>query len=545
MFRPILAIFRYLISLMAERRLVRPVAIIAFWGLGFYLGPINPAPLFAAEELPALVIVHTSDVHGQALEERDPKSGTMTNLGYARLKSYFQNLPTKNKLLLDAGDSLHGQPLAMVRQGEFIALILKSLNYDALAVGNHDFDYGLPRLMELRDGFGLNFLAANIIEKEDGMPLLPPWLVKDFDGLKVGLFALTTPDTPQKTDPANVESISFGRPDEVLEQARRITEKLRQDEGVELVVALTHLGSGPLDRPGAQALARGVPGLNLIIDGHSHARLTGLREGETIIVSSGAFLENLGQITVHRSPEGGLVLASKLIPAEEMENVPPDPELSALLERLSSETNQELSQVLGRIPFGLDGRREQIRFASTNLGRLVCAAVKSATGADAAILNSGSIRDSIPAGEITRKQLLTVLPYANYAVTVRLTGAELLAALNSGLAQPGEGAFPQFYGMAVTAQETGTPAPDGRIIRRNRADLVEIGGRPLDLESEYTIAVNDFMYVGGDGYQVLGRFPAREYGTVMEIVQNFLASASPETLAAIDSDDLLTIIVEE
>lgn len=498
-----------------------------------------------AEEPPALIIVHTSDVHGQALEERDPQSGALTHLGYARLKSYYQNLPTKNKLLLDAGDSLHGRPLAMVRQGEYIALILNSLNYDALAVGNHDFDYGLPRLMELRDGFGLNFLAANIIEKEDGMPLLPPWLVRHFDGLKVGLFALTTPDTPLKTDPANVESISFGRPDELLEQARRITEKLRQEEGVELVVALTHLGSGPLDRPGAQALAQGVPGLNLIIDGHSHTRLAGLREGETTIVSSGAFLENLGQITVRRSPEGGLVLASKLIPAAEMENVPPDPELNALLERLSSETDQELSQVLGRTPFDLDGRRDQIRFTSTNLGRLVCAAVKSATGADAAIVNSGSIRDSIPAGEITRKQLLTVLPYANYAVTVRLTGAELLTALNSGLAQPGEGAFPQFYGMAVTAQETRGPAPDGRIIRRDRADLVEIGGRPLDPEAEYTIAVNDFMYVGGDGYQVLGRSPAREYGTVMEIVQNFLASATPETLAAIDGDDLLTIIIEE
>jgi len=505
-------------------------------------GPIAPA---AAEEPPALVIVHTNDVHGYALEERDPASGLLTRMGYARLKGYFQNLPTKNKMLLDAGDVLHGQPLATARRGEFIALILNALNYDALAVGNHDLDYGLARLMELRDGFGLNFLAANIIEKEDGMPLLPPWLVKDFEGLKVGVFALTTPETPLKTDPANVESISFGRPEEVVELARIMTEKLRRDEGVELVIALTHLGTGPLDQPGAQAVARGAPGLNLIIDGHSHAKLAGLLEGETLIVSTGAYLENLGQVTVRRAPEGGLILAPKLIPAAEMETVPPDPELKALTDRLTAELGLELGQVVARTPFDLNGRSEEIRSASTNLGRLICAALRSATGADAAIINSGSIRASIPAGEITREQLLGVLPYANYAVTVRLTGAQLLEALNTGLAQPGEGGFPQFHGLTVTAQETKDQGPDGRIIRRDRAETVEIGGRPLNLKSEYTIAVNDFMYAGGDGYTVLAGSPSREYATVMEIVQNFLATAGPEVLNAVNNEDLLTIIVEE
>jgi len=484
-------------------------------------------------------------VHGHALEERDSESGALVRPGYARLKTYFQNLPTEAKMLLDAGDVLPGQPLATISRGEFIALILNDLKYDALAVGNHDFDYGLARLMELRDSYGLNFLAANIIEKEDGVPLLPPYIIKDYGDLKVGVFALTTPQTPRKTNLDKIENVSFGTPEEVVRLARAMTEKLRGEEGAELVVALTHLGTGPLDQPGAREVARGTPGLDLIIDGHSHTRLAGLKEDGTLIVSSGAFMESLGRVTVSRSPEGGLILSPELIPAAELEAVAPDPKLNSLLNRLSLDLDRELGRVVARTPFNLDGRPEEIRFASTNLGRLVCAALKSVTGADAAILNSGSFRGSLPAGEITRRQLLNTLPFANYAVTVRLTGAEVLEALNNGLAQPGKGGFPQFYGLTVTAQETGTKAPDGSLIHQYKADLVEIGGRPLEPLAEYTIAVNDFMYAGGSGYTILTRSPAREYAAMTDIVQNFLASSNPETLQAINSEDVLTIIIEE
>lgn len=508
------------------------------------LALFGPASSAAAGE-PILVIVHTGDAHGHALEERDPDSGVLTRPGYARLKTYFHDIPAGAKMLLDAGDILPGQPLAAVSRGEFIALILKDLKYDALAVGNHDFDYGLPRLMELRDSYGLNFTAANIIEKEDGVPLLPPYLVKDYGGFKVGVFALTTPPTPQATNLGHLENLSFGTPEQVVRLARTMTEKLRREEKVEMVVALTHLGAGSQDQPGVREVARGAPGLDLIIDGHSPALATGLREGDALIVGSGAFMEHLGRVTVSRAPEGGLILTPELIPAAELETVPPDPELNSLLNRLTLELDREMGRVVARTPFNLDGRPEEIRVASTNLGRLVCAALKSATGADAAILNSGSLRGTLPAGEITRGQLLNALPFANNAVTVRLTGAEVLETLNAGLARPGEGAFPQFYGLTVTAQETGSTAPDGSPNHRYRADLVEIGGQPLDLQTEYTIAVNDFMSAGGDGYKVLAGRPAIEYAAVADIVQSFLSSAIAETFEAVNSEDVLTIIIEQ
>ncbi len=510
-----------------------------------FLTALVPGPLRAEESTPpSLVIFHTNDVHGYALPVRD-QAGNLTHLGYDRMKAYIDGVEADNKLLLDAGDVLHGQPFATARRGEFIARLLAILQYDALAVGNHDFDYGLERLLELRDRYGLNFIAANILKKDDEKPLLPPYIIKDFGDFKVGVFGLSTPDTPIKTAPGNVKAVSFSTPEEVVRIARETTEHLKTKEGVDLVVAVTHLGADPLDNPGSQAVARGAPGLDLVIDGHSHSKLAGLRAGDALIVSTGSYLENLGQVTVTRTPEGRLILAPRLIPAVEFGSVAPDPRLAALTEELSAELEKELAQVMGHTPIDLNGDRERVRQASTNLGRVICAALMAATGADAALFNGGSIRASIPAGDITRGQVLSVLPYGNYVLTVRLTGAEVLEALTVGLGQPAEGGFPQFYGLTVTAAETKKYAPDGTITLSYRPAEVKIGGRLLDEKAQYTIAINDFMFAGGDGYTVFGRSVACEYATVEEILRNFLATVDRATLDAIDRAEVLTVISAE
>ena len=495
----------------------------------------------AQEAPPLLTIFHTNDVHGHVLGERSGQA--LSAIGYSRLKTYVNQCPAKHKLLLDAGDVLHGHPLATVRQGELVAGLLAKMNYDALAVGNHDFDYGLARLMELRDKYELNFIAANIIEKEDGAPLLPPYLIKDFGDCKVGIFGLTTPETPIKTSPGNVDLVTFGTSEQLAVTARDMARFLREEKRVDLVVALTHLGTGPLDDPGAQAVAKEAPGIDLIIDGHSHSVIKGLRVGGALIVSTGAYLANLGQIDLNRLPEGGWAISPKLISASELTEVDPETEIEALSLTFQEELNQELNQVVASIPFDLNGNREQIRFSSTNFGRLVCAAMKQGTGADVAIINSGSIRGSIPAGDITRGRLLSVLPYGNYTVTVRLSGAELMEVINIGLSQPGEGGFPQFHGLNVAAYEV--KAPDGAIISRDVAEYVEVNGRRLDKNAEYVVAINDFMYAGGDGYVTFSGSIAREYGTVEELLRHYLANVSRAELEAVNLDDALAIIVEE
>lgn len=498
----------------------------------------------ADEDIPPLIIFHTNDVHGYAREVRD-EQGRLTHIGYPRVKAYIDKQPAGHKMLLDAGDVLHGQPLAVVTRGEAIARMLEILNYDALAAGNHDFDYGLPRLMQLRDKYGLNFIAANIIEKEDGAPLLPSHILKDFGGFKVGVFGLSTPATPLSTSPGNVRPVVFGSAEDAAEIAGIMVHKLKKELGADLVIALTHLGTNPQNEPSAQDIARGAPGIDLIIDGHSHSEVAGLMVGETMIVSAGAFLKNLGQVTVSRDSNGRPVLAPRLIKAREFGSVTPEPILDTLIAELSAELDKDLARVAASTPFALDGEREHVRNTSTNFGRILCAAIRKATRADAAIFNGGGIRASIGPGEITRGELLTALPYGNYALTVRIKGSDLLKALNNGLAQPNGGGFPQFYGLRVTARETKSYAADGSIIRRGRVESVEIGDRRLDPEAFYTIAVNDFMYDGGDGYDVFAKYPSQTHRMADEILLDYLAQTDPDVLNEINQDDVLAIIVEE
>jgi 2',3'-cyclic-nucleotide 2'-phosphodiesterase (5'-nucleotidase family) len=421
------------------------------------------------------------------------------------------------------------------------------MGYDAFAAGNHDFDYGLARLMDLANRYRLSFIAANITGREDGALILPPYVVRDFGGLKVGVFGLTTPETAYKTAPANVAAVDFGTPETLAATAREMTRMLREKEKADLVVALTHVGADPGGRPDSAFLARAAPGLDLVVDGHSHLAQPGLRVGRTLIVSAGAFLENVGRVEVRRGPRGRLELTSGLVSAAELENTTPDPAVAAEVARVAAELEPALKAVVARTPFFFNGDREEARRDSTNLGRLVCAAMMKYTGAEAALINSGSLRGSLPAGEVTLGQVLSALPFGNYALTVRLSGRDLRTILNSTLARPGRGAFPQFYGLTVTVREV---PPLGSIPAgpRYRVEAVEIGGRPLVPEAEYLVAVNDFMLAGGDQYGIPAennRGRIREFGSVEEMLRRFLAEDAPEDMVAIDRDDNLTIIAEE
>ncbi|MDR1978580.1 MAG: bifunctional metallophosphatase/5'-nucleotidase [Synergistaceae bacterium] len=494
----------------------------------------------AADEGPVLVIYHTNDVHGYAFRETNA-DGKPTRWGYDYVKAAMDEDDAKNKMLLDAGDVLHGQFFATARRGEFIARVLAMMGYDAIAAGNHDFDYGQDRLISLRDLYRLTFLSANVKRLDGGPPLMPSYVVRDFADLRVGVFGLTTPSTPTSTDPRNVAGLAFGSPEEIARIAGDVVRRLREVEGADIVIALTHLGSEPYCDPSSRTLAREAPGIDLIIDGHSHTELPGgIKVNDTLIVSSGSYLANLGRVQVNRKPGGGYELSARLLPASDSAGAKPNPELSSAMTVLAEELDKELNAVAARAPIDLDGVRANLRRGSTNMGRLICAALIAGTGADVAIINSGLIRDSIPAGDVTKKALLSVLPYPNYVFTVEATGADLLAALNHGLATPGSGAFPQFYGMTVTARKTETVLPDGSKAASFVADAVTIGGRPLDENAKYKVAINDFMYAGGDGYDMFGKYDRHEFGTLEDLFRKFLSEASEADIHAADKGEVLT-----
>jgi 2',3'-cyclic-nucleotide 2'-phosphodiesterase (5'-nucleotidase family) len=514
------------------------VSVLTIPALLFFAAAFTPgAPVFAAAH--DLVIYHTNDVHGYAFEERDT-DGRLTRIGYDRLKALVDADPSPRKLLLDAGDVLHGQAFATVRRGELMGRVLSLSGYDALAVGNHDFDYGYQRLLEISGKYRLNFLAANVAQK-NGEALLPPYILRSWSDWRVGIFGLSTPLTRTATDPRNIEGLDIKDP---IETAETVVERLKA-EGADLIVAVTHLGSEPYCLPTSQTLAERVPGIDVVIDGHSHSKtiLPIVRSdgSQVLVVSTGAYFENVGRITLDKKTGGGYSMAASLLAASspEIATTAPDPALRAAMDALQAELDTELSRVVMSVPFDLDGSRQNVRRSSTNLGRLVCAALTEATGADAALLNGGSFRDSIARGEVTKGRFLTVLPYGNYVYLIDVTGEDLLAALRHGLGRPGAGAFPQFWGLEVETGKREITASDGTKSEVLAPKSVTIGGKPLDLKAKYRLAINDFLYSGGDGYAMFGKYPYREFATLEEVFRAYMTKKDAAVLQAISDTHVL------
>jgi 2',3'-cyclic-nucleotide 2'-phosphodiesterase (5'-nucleotidase family) len=429
---------------------------------------------------------------------------------------------------------------ANARSGDLVAQLLPKLGYDALAVGNHEFDYGYARLLALGNTYGLPYVAANVT-KSDGSPLFAPFTVKEAGGLRVGIFGLTTPMTTTATDPRNVAGLEFGTPEEVFAAARE-TVKALQDQRADLVIALIHLGSEAYCEPSSIQLARNVPGIDLIVDGHSHSVLNGgVKEGDTLIVSTGEYLSHLGRVEVTKQAEGDYSLSARLISASEAQSVVPDAGMTATLKTLDDELSATLNVIVARAPFDLDGVREHVRTESTNLGRLICESLIRATSADVGFINGGSIRASISEGDVTRGQVLSVLPYGNYICVVKMKGSDLLSALNFGLSQPNAGGFPQFYGMTVSAIEREGKLADGSPYTYYEAETVMVGNELLDKDTVYSVATNDFLAVGGDGFEMFSKYAHSEFGTLEEALLTFLTTAGDAALQTVNDTNVLTV----
>ncbi|MDR1021394.1 MAG: 5'-nucleotidase C-terminal domain-containing protein, partial [Synergistaceae bacterium] len=351
----------------------------------------------------------------------------------------------------------------------------------------------------------------------------------------------STPETTTSTDPRNVAGLRFIDP---VASAKKMV-KLLKDEGTDFIVAVTHIGSESYCNPMSQTIAEEVSGIDLIVDGHSHSeagiRVKGRDGHETLVVSSGAYFQNLGRVNVDRKKGGGFVLSSQLLPASSLSDIDPDPAMREALGVLKSELEEELGQAVMNLPFDLDGSREKTRSSSTDLGRVICASLVEATGADAALLNSGSIRDSISSGDVTKGELLSVLPYGNYIYLIEVTGKDLISALNHGLGQPGSGAFPQFWGMEVTAKKTVLTGPDGSATDALAADSVKINGKALEDEKRYVLAINDFLYSGGDGYEMFKKYEFKEFATLEEVFRDFVTGQGESALRAISDAQVLNL----
>ena len=474
------------------------------------------------ERAKEITIFHTNDVHSRVDN-------------YSKVKAYINNY--NNKLLVDAGDTFHGQSIATLEFGSSIAKILKAMGYSAMVPGNHDFNYGQDRLKELGEESGVKILAANV--KENGATKYDEYTIEEVDGVKIGVFGLATPETAYKTNPNNVTGLEFGTKDSIIKDAENMVSKL-EEEGADVVIALSHLGIDSDSTVKSTDIAKAVDGIDLIIDGHSHSILEDYSEfnnnNETKIASTGEYLNGLGQVTLSFD-ENLQVENIDLKTVDTSTLVEEDAEISSLIDSIREGQEDILNEVVGSTPIKLEGSRELVRSGHTNLGRLITSAMLNETGADIAITNGGGIRDSIEAGDITKDSIIKVLPFGNYIVTKKVKGSDIVAALEHGMVE-GSGSFAHFAGITV---ETKKESDEEGVIR-HKVLSVKINGNDLDLNKEYVLATNDFMAVGGDGYTMFSEYPTlNEYSALDESLIKYIEKVGSEGIIAIDKEERLVV----
>lgn len=466
---------------------------------------------FAQEDQATIItVLHTNDIHGRV------EAADADGMGYAKMATLIKEAraTNPNTLLLDGGDTLHGLPIATMVEGESIIEIMNRLGFDAMAAGNHDFNYGQERLVELAGMAEFPILAANVY-KEDGSRLLQSHIIKEMNGIKVAIFGLATPETLFKSHPKGVVGLSFKDP---VESAKEMVALLKEEADV--IIAIGHLGIDQESVDTSIKVAENVEGIHLFVDGHSHTVLeTGMVVGDTLIVSAGEYSKYLGVVDL--KVKDGVVVekTARLISKEEVAEVEADGETGDLITTIKGAQDAILNQVIGKTEVPLEGERQVVRKGESNLGNLLTDAFLEVTGADIAMTNGGGIRASMAQGDLTRGDIVKAFPFGNIIETVRIKGSAVKAMLELGTdAYPElKGGFPHVAGMTYTI-DLNKPVGD-RIV-----DIL-VGGQPLDMEKEYILATNDFLAAGGDGYTMLAEAPSvRTYMAMDEALLEYIKS---------------------
>lgn len=377
--------------------------------------------------------------------------------------------------------------------------------------------------MELAEQASFPVLGANV-KKADGSTLLENYTIKEFDGVKVGIFGISSPETVYKTHPDNVKGLTF---DDPVMTAKAMVKEL---EGkADVIIALTHIGLDDETIVKSSDIANAVPEIDVIIDGHSHSDLSeGLMVNGVLIAQTGEYTKNVG--IVNLTVKDGKVTSKTAShytkdDAAEKES---DPAITALIGQIKEGQDVITSVVLSSTKTKLDGEREQVRAGETNLGNLVADAMINESGADVAITNGGGIRASIPVGQITKGDVITVLPFGNYIVTKEVKGSDIKAAIENGIdSYPGaKGAFPHVAGFKYSF--------DSNLPAGARVTSLTINGKAMDMNKTYVLATNNFMAAGGDGYKMFADYSiVGEFSALDEALIDYLNVVDTANLPAL------------
>ncbi|WP_089137453.1 bifunctional UDP-sugar hydrolase/5'-nucleotidase UshA [Vibrio rumoiensis] len=518
----------------------------------------NSGHEWQADKTYKLTVLHTNDNHGRFWHNKDGE------YGMAARKTLIESIRKQvqaeggNVLLFSGGDINTGVPESDLQDAEPDFKGMNNIGYDAMAVGNHEFDNPLSVLMKQRDWVNFPMLSANIYDKKTGKRLFQPYKIFDEQGIKIAVIGLTTEDTAKIGNPEYIGEVEFKDP---KTEAQKVIEQLQKDEKPDLIFAVTHMGhydngmSG-VNAPGDVTLARYLPQgeLDMIVGGHSQEPVcmesenhrqqdykpgdecTPDKQNGTWIVQAHEWGKYVGRADFEFK-NGELNLVSyDLIPVNLKKTVqvngekqktfvqseiPQDPELKALLQPYQDKGQEKLNVKIAYSNGKLEGDRNVVRFKQTNLGRLIGLAHMERVNADFAIMNSGGVRDSIAAGDITYKDVLKVQPFGNIVTYMDMKGSDVLDYLNVVATKPiDSGAYVQFAGILMT-------------VAKDKVSNVVIGGKPLDPNKVYRFSIPSFNAAGGDGYPKISDKPGFvNTGFVdAEVLKDYLEKHSPISVA--------------
>ena len=502
------------------------------------------------------VILHTNDVHGRIVEEKGV-------IGDAKLATVIEQERAKsnqNTLVVDAGDAFQGLPISNSTKGEARAEILNQIQYDAMAVGNHEFDFGLDEAKKYKEILKFPLLSSNTYV--NGARLFEASTIVDKDKTVEGdefvVIGVTTPETATKTHPKNVKGVTFTDPiSEVNKVIEEVQAKARAEgKDYKHYVVLAHLGvdtTTPVEWRGstlAEALSKNprLKGKRVtIIDGHSHT-VESTTYGDNVTYNqTGSYLHNVGKIT-YKSRQ--LLGNPTQIPAADAKKLPANPTVEKLVKDIKQKYDAENAvEVVSNSPVELNGDRENVRVRETNLGNVVADSLYQygQTGfshpTDIAVTNGGGLRETIAKGKpITKGNVIAVLPFGNTITQIQVTGQQVLDMFEKSL-----GSILQVDKAGKTVlDENGQPLlePSGgflqisgakvyydtNLVAGKRVLAIQVKNRAtglyekLDLAKIYYLATNDFLAAGGDGYTMLGG--AREEGPSMDAAfEDYLKTA--------------------
>lgn len=455
-----------------------------------------------------ITIIHTNDTHSRILAEDG-------GFGFAKIATLIKETKAENPntLVVDAGDTLHGKPIINVSKGENAVKILNASGYDFMVPGNHDFNYGADRLIELSKLAKFKMLSANLTYY-NGNEIFKPYEIIDMNGVKIGIFGLCTPETAYKTSPSNVEGVKFNDP---IEVSKKIVNEL--DDKTDVIIGLAHIGLDESSVMTSKEIAEKVNGIDVIIDGHSHTELeNGLIVNNTLIAQTGEYDNNLGMVEIEVKDGKIQNKNAKLLKSSNYANIEEDKDVSSLINEIKKQNDLIFSEVVATSDIDLDGERENVRRKETNLGNLSADAIRAETKSDIAFVNGGNIRTSIPAGDVTKGKIAELFPFGNTIQVIKLNGSELKKALEisvSGYPET-QGGFLQVSGITFAFDPSKTAG--------SRVFDVKVNDNLIDDIKEYTVAINDFLSEGGDGYDVFNTKIVAEFGTYEELFANYLNS---------------------